>query len=146
MILVPILGNDPRTPALSRPCSTTELNRHWWRIADSNCWLMLAKHMCSQLAPIPHVVWCPRRDSNSHPERPVPKTGVSTNSTTRAHSKTHWLSMRFTIRIFHLTRETLSSAPPVRSMFWVRCWDLVSHTLWLGQLFCQLRLSKTLLH
>ena len=31
--------------------------------------------------------WCPRGDSNSHPEGPDPKSGVSANSTTRAHFK-----------------------------------------------------------
>ena len=54
----------------------------WWRIADSNCLLMLAKHMCSQLAPIPHIeMFCCSQIGNSSPQSLVKLLHATLNNT-----------------------------------------------------------------
>lgn len=56
------LGIEPSSSVLQTAAMTTFAKApNWWRIADSNCLLMLAKHMCSQLAPIPLKLAGPER-------------------------------------------------------------------------------------
>ena len=54
--MVQPVGIEPTSTALQAAAMTTSAKVAWWRIADSNCLLMLAKHMCSQLAPIPPLL------------------------------------------------------------------------------------------
>ncbi len=65
-ILVPVRGLEPRTHALSRRCSTPELNRQYWHpLKDSNLGMSESKSDALDQLGEEGIVWRPARDSNS---------------------------------------------------------------------------------